>query len=447
MLAHFSRRTRRYQNMAEEAGWSRVLAGVQYPSDYHAGLALGRTVAEQDRCAAADGSSAVWSGSVPPGPCKWTGSNPGNVTATGWTPLYSVRSASSARRRPRRATVRRCRLKRRPCATSPHVHHQLQGRSTGRVRKGCSWPYRYADKWMFEEGLDRNPPRAARVCLIAAAMFDAFIASQDGKFTYCIFDHTTASVDHAALPGAELPSYLSNHSTLRHTRSEILAYLFPNHADFIRAVGKEAGDSRIWAGIHYQMDNVAAPTWGSRSPESSSSGRRPTARSSQRRCAGGSLQRPEGSAGRAKIPLTFARDAHPILTVCAPSTIGSASRLHHHVVLTSGRGTADENGDTRRHHGSTDVRTNSVYQRAHVRNRRSRATAGWPSMRTVALPDQGQAACHGSSCLRLALQAGPFLSSIDVDERAAQRQRAGRFDVDRAGRLDRNLRRLDSDRT
>ena len=22
-------------------------------------------------------------------------------------------------------------------------------------------------------------------------------------------------------------------------------------------VGKEAGDSRIWAGIHYQMDNVA----------------------------------------------------------------------------------------------------------------------------------------------------------------------------------------------
>jgi hypothetical protein len=35
----------------------------------------------------------------------------------------------------------------------------------------------------------------------------------------------------------------------------MLAYLFPLHADFIRAVGKEAGDSRIWAGIHYQIDN------------------------------------------------------------------------------------------------------------------------------------------------------------------------------------------------
>ena len=38
---------------------------------------------------------------------------------------------------------------------------------------------------MFEDGLDRNPPRAARVyALIAASFFDAFIGSQDGKFTY-----------------------------------------------------------------------------------------------------------------------------------------------------------------------------------------------------------------------------------------------------------------------
>ena len=55
----------------------------------------------------------------------------------------------------------------------------------------------------------------------------------------------------------DFPSYPSNHSTLSAARSEILAYLFPAHADFIRAVGKEAGDSRIWAGIHYPMDNVA----------------------------------------------------------------------------------------------------------------------------------------------------------------------------------------------
>jgi membrane-associated phospholipid phosphatase len=51
------------------------------------------------------------------------------------------------------------------------------------------------------------------------------------------------------------PSYPSNHSALSTARCEVLAYLFPTRAEFIRKVGKEAGDSRIWAGIHYQMDN------------------------------------------------------------------------------------------------------------------------------------------------------------------------------------------------
>jgi hypothetical protein len=74
--------------MAEEAGWSRVLAGLQYPSDYYAGLELGRRVAEQVIAKAqADGSDAVWAGSVPTGPCKWIGANPANVTAANWKPL------------------------------------------------------------------------------------------------------------------------------------------------------------------------------------------------------------------------------------------------------------------------------------------------------------------------------------------------------------------------
>jgi membrane-associated phospholipid phosphatase len=37
----------------------------------------------------------------------------------------------------------------------------------------------------------------------------------------------------------------------------MIAYLFPAHADFIRALAQEAGQSRIWAGIHFPMDNVA----------------------------------------------------------------------------------------------------------------------------------------------------------------------------------------------
>ena len=63
-------------------------------------------------------------------------------------------------------------------------------------------------------------------------------------------------------PVPNFPSYPSNHSTLSTTRCEILANLFPARADFIRAFGKMAGDSRIWAGIHYQIDNEAGVNLG-----------------------------------------------------------------------------------------------------------------------------------------------------------------------------------------
>ena len=67
VLAHFlPAEAASFQAMAEEAGWSRVQAGLQYPSDYLAGLELGRKVAEEViKQADADGSSMIWGGTVP----------------------------------------------------------------------------------------------------------------------------------------------------------------------------------------------------------------------------------------------------------------------------------------------------------------------------------------------------------------------------------------------
>ena len=250
-----------FQTMAEAAGWSRVAAGLQYPSDYTAGLALGRRVADQViALAQTDGSNLPWTGTVPTGPCKWTGTNPGNAAAPNWR-LLLLSSASAFRPAPP------------PSCDSPQVLAE-----TAAVRNFprtfvtnykafywqspeglATWPYRYADKWMFEDRLDQNPPRAARTyALIAAAFFDSFIASQDGKFAYWYLrPHQLDPAIVPLFPVPNFPSYPSNHSTFSATRSEILAYLFPTRAAFIRAVGKEAGDSRIWAGIHYQMDNLS----------------------------------------------------------------------------------------------------------------------------------------------------------------------------------------------
>jgi membrane-associated phospholipid phosphatase len=255
-----------FQSMAEQAGWSRVLAGLQFPSDYTAGLDLGKKVAEQVIAKAkADRSDLPWTGTVPTGPCKWIGTNPGNVAGKDFVPLLLT---SADQFRPPVPP---------PCDSAQVVAETLAVKNFPRTfvtnykafywqsPEGLNtWVYRYADKWMFEDRLDQNPPRAARAyALVAAAMFDAFIGSQDGKFAYWyIRPHQLDPGIVPLFPVPPFPSYPSNHSTFSAARSEILAYLFPTRADFIRALGKEAGDSRIWAGIHYQMDNVAGAQLG-----------------------------------------------------------------------------------------------------------------------------------------------------------------------------------------
>ena len=250
-----------FQILAEAAGKSRLYAGIQYPSDYFAGMDLGNQVAARViEIAKADGSDAVWAGTVPTGKCMWTGSNPGNVTAANWKPLLLVApnefrpvpppACDSAQMVQQVADVRNFPRGVTAFATNYKAFYwqSPEGLQT--------WPYVYANKWIMEDRLDQNPPRAARAyALIALSFFDAFISSQDGKFTYWYLrpnqlDPATVTL----FPTPNFPSYPSNHATFSSTRSEMLAYLFPTRADFIRAVGKEAGDSRIWAGIHYQID-------------------------------------------------------------------------------------------------------------------------------------------------------------------------------------------------
>jgi len=76
-----------FQERAEEAARSRLTAGVNYPSDVVAGMALGRQVAALVIARGkSDGTDAKWNGSVPAGPGKWTGTNPILPMAGTWKP-------------------------------------------------------------------------------------------------------------------------------------------------------------------------------------------------------------------------------------------------------------------------------------------------------------------------------------------------------------------------
>ena len=255
-----------FQAMAEEAGRSRVLAGLQYPSDDEAGAELGRKVAQAVIAhAQMDGSALPPVGPRLTGPCNWVGGTPGNFGAQNWQPLLLTSPGQFRPPEPPSCTSAQVLAEAATVKNFPRTFVTNYKAFYWQSPEGLNtWPYRYADKWMFEDGMQQNPPRTARAyALIAAAMFDAFIASQDGKFTYWYLrPHQLDPTIVPLFPVPPFPSYPSNHSTFSAARSEILAYLFPTRADFIRAVGKEAGDSRIWAGIHYQMDNVAGVALG-----------------------------------------------------------------------------------------------------------------------------------------------------------------------------------------
>jgi membrane-associated phospholipid phosphatase len=261
-----------FQQLAEQAAHSRVLAGVQYPSDNDAGFALGRAVAERVIAKAmADGSDGTSTPSRLTGPCNWIGTNPGNITAALWQPL--LLSSPSQFRPPPPPDCQSSQVQAEVAFVKSFVHTSTNLVDFTRNSKAFywqmpeglqTWPYRYANTFMFEDGLDRNPPRAARVyALIAAAHFDTFIASQDGKFTYWYLrPHQLETTLVPLFQVPNFPSYPSNHSSFSASRSEILAYLFPTRADAMRALSTEAGLSRIWAGIHYPMDNTSGNALG-----------------------------------------------------------------------------------------------------------------------------------------------------------------------------------------
>jgi len=118
----------------------------------------------------------------------------------------------------------------------------------------------------------REPGREFRV---AGELIEVLIGPHVGV-PHHILGLAVIVEDATLFPVPNFPSYPSNHSTFSAARSEVLAYLFPEHADFVRALAQEAGQSRIWDGIHFPMDNVAGLQLGKWFRSFSSSGGRAT---------------------------------------------------------------------------------------------------------------------------------------------------------------------------
>lgn len=243
---------------AEEAAHSRLLAGVQYPSDGEAGLELGRQVALLviER-AKSDGSDAQWDGTMPTEPGHWTGEKPVEPLGGTWQPWVLVSGDELRPATPfaydspeKAAELQEIKTFTRTWQTNQKAlyNQTFEGIFTG-------W-YDNAHLRIFEYNLGANPPRAARIyALMSVTHYDAQIACWDAKYAYWAIRPFQLDPEVVTLfPTPNHPSYPAAHGCASGAITTALAYLFPEEAELITARADEAAMSRLWGGIHYRSD-------------------------------------------------------------------------------------------------------------------------------------------------------------------------------------------------
>jgi PAP2 superfamily len=242
---------------AQEAAQSRLLAGANYRSDVEAGLALGQAVAQKAIArAAADGSDAKWTGTVPTGPGLWIGTDPQEPLAGTWKP-WLLTSYSQFRPGPPPAfgsaqfLADLAEVKR--IVSNPTPSQRAIGMGQGGFPTP-DLPYTLITRDKL------STPRAARVLAVyKVAIADAVNAAWDGKYTYWRIRPYQAdpSIKPLVAP-PNFPSYPAGGPSVYTAAAEALAYFFPQDAARLRYLGEERSLGRMYSGLHYRSDIEAA---------------------------------------------------------------------------------------------------------------------------------------------------------------------------------------------
>jgi membrane-associated phospholipid phosphatase len=262
--AMFPRRAAEFAQLAEEAGRSRLLAGVSFPSDVAAGAALGGQIAAAAlERGARDGSDRPWTGSVPTTPGSWNGANPIMPQAATWQPWLMAApnefrpapppAFDSPERAAEMAALRA--FKRTPQTNATAMFWEV---AVGGLRAFEYWN-QHAARLLMEYGEGQDAPRAARAfALLNVAFYDAGVACWDAKFAYwTIRPFQLDPSFRTSFPTPNHPSYPAAHSCYSMTSALVLSTLFPRDAAALTTLGRVSGDSRVWAGIHYASDVAA----------------------------------------------------------------------------------------------------------------------------------------------------------------------------------------------
>jgi hypothetical protein len=254
----FPTRAAHFSAKAEEAIQARLLAGVELPHEVAAGRTIGQGVAASAIARGkADRSDIKWSGSVPEGPGSWKGTNPLAPAAGSWqTWLLATQSEFRPSAPPAIDSdqVKADLNELKSFARTPKSNHRaIYWEVHGGARVHTLWN-EIARTKLLENGA--SPATAARVlAALNIALADAGTACWDAKYTYWYIRPPQLDPELKPLfPAPNHPSYPAAHGCYSTAGATVVAGVFQHDRDKLLALGKEAAEARIWAGIHYRFD-------------------------------------------------------------------------------------------------------------------------------------------------------------------------------------------------
>jgi len=240
--------------MALQLMASRIAAGVAFPSDTRAGFDLGKRIAEKEIEHTKDYvTTAQWDGKVPDKSGLWRGKF-AMFPMAGQNKTVVLENGSEFRPGP-------------PPDFAKEMEEMKNYKQTFRSLSNAfywanqSWFMDNLPKKMFEQNLQLNPPRAARInAVVNVASYDAFVACWDAKYAYWGIRPSQYDTTYrpAILMTPPFPGYPSGHAAISGTMAEIYSYFFPDEKELFHQKAKEAAESRFQAGIHFRTDNDVA---------------------------------------------------------------------------------------------------------------------------------------------------------------------------------------------
>lgn len=238
-------------------------------TSFAAGETVGRAVgADVAAFAQGDHFDIVWTGTVPTGPDKWSSDfappRPPQLPALGQMRPFFMESGDQFRPPPppvfgsaeflaALAEVRRFSDTRTPEQLAIAERWAL---TTGSLTGGF-WNEEVT-KRIVQHSL--NERRAAHaLALVHMAAMDATIACYDAKYTYWLIrPYRVDAAITTPVGRPNHPSYPSSHGCSSSAAAYVLGAIFPSDATELAAMADEAGESRLYAGIHYRFDKDAA---------------------------------------------------------------------------------------------------------------------------------------------------------------------------------------------